>query len=129
MGKFTVVRWPQKRTLNSLFVYGRRAPRRSLSAGQLVRAIRAKLQMSQRQLARRTGVPQAHIARLERGRCDMTISTLGRLLDALACDLILVPRPRRHLGDLRYEQAEYKYEIRGQKYTRFEHPDPRMWKR
>jgi transcriptional regulator with XRE-family HTH domain len=129
MGKLSVVRWPQKRRLNSLIVYGRQAPRRSLPAGQLVRAIRATLEMSQRQLARRTGLPQAHIARLERGACDMTIGTLERLLDALSCDLVLVPRARRHFGDLRYEQAEYRFEFRGQKYARFDHPEPKMWRR
>jgi len=64
-----------------------------------LRALRAYMRMSQRQLARRTGLGQAQISRIERGRVDTGLTTWRRLFDALFCDLLIVPRPRRRPGD------------------------------
>jgi transcriptional regulator with XRE-family HTH domain len=60
--------------------------------------------MSQARLARRCGIPQAHIARLESGKLDIQLSTLRRLFDAMFCDLVVVPRPRKRPNDALAEQ-------------------------
>lgn len=69
-----------------------------------LRAMRSALRMSQAQLARRAGIPQAHIARLEAGRFDPRLSTLKRLFDVLFCDLLVLPRPRKRPGDVLAER-------------------------
>lgn len=60
-----------------------------------VRAFRLRLRMSQRQLARLTGLDPSQIARIELGKLETELSTLRRLFDALFCDLVVVPRSRR----------------------------------
>jgi transcriptional regulator with XRE-family HTH domain len=55
--------------------------------------------MSQAALARRSGLPQAHIARLETGKTDVQIPTLQRLFAAMFCDLLVLPLPRKRPGD------------------------------
>lgn len=64
-----------------------------------MRALRSALRMSQAQLSRRCGVPQAHIARLEAGSVDVQLATLRRLFDAMFCDLLILPLPRQRPGD------------------------------
>lgn len=56
--------------------------------------------MTQAQLARRAGMPQSHVARLESGKVDPQVSTLRRIFDALFCDLLVMPGPRRGLDEL-----------------------------
>ena len=52
--------------------------------GGTVRTVRMKVGWSQRELSRRSGVPQAQICRIERGRVgDLRISQLDRLLKTL----------------------------------------------
>jgi transcriptional regulator with XRE-family HTH domain len=89
-----------RRALNQAFLFAARAPAKALRRpGVFVRALRSALRMSQSQLERRSGVPRAHIARLEAGSIDARLSTVSRLFDAMFCDLVLVPRPRKRPGD------------------------------
>lgn len=53
------------------------------------------LRMSQAQLARRSGFSQAQLARFEKGRSDIRLSTLRHLLDAMFCDLLILPQARK----------------------------------
>jgi DNA-binding XRE family transcriptional regulator len=57
-------------------------------ARQLV-AFRIEYWLSQAELARRSGVPQPAIARLERGEHDPRLATLRRVADALDADLVI----------------------------------------
>lgn len=90
----------QLQALNELIVFIKRAPK---AAGHppafYLKALRGKLRMSQAQLARRSGVAQPQIARIESGGVEPDLSTLRRLFDALFCDTLVVPRPRLPLGD------------------------------
>ncbi len=52
---------------------------------------RRRAGLTQRELARRAGVPQPAIARIERGRVSPTISTLDRLLRATGHIVELAP--------------------------------------
>ena len=61
-------------------------------AGQMLRARRRFSGLDQRELARRAGLDQSDVSRIERG-LDSRSSTLGRLARALECDLVLRLRP------------------------------------
>ncbi|MFA6004031.1 MAG: helix-turn-helix domain-containing protein [Elusimicrobiota bacterium] len=105
MGKMSKVSRLDQNLLNESLVFTSRFPRRlPLRPHVLVRTFRSALRMSQTVLARRSGVPQSHIARLETGKIDIQISTLKRLLDAMFCDLLILPRPRKRPSDAVAEQ-------------------------
>ncbi|MBI4675959.1 MAG: helix-turn-helix transcriptional regulator [Elusimicrobia bacterium] len=55
--------------------------------------------MSQTQLARRCGIPRSHLARLEAGKVDFQLATLKRVLDAMFCDLVILPSARKRPSD------------------------------
>jgi transcriptional regulator with XRE-family HTH domain len=54
---------------------------------------RSEARISQRELARRSGVPQAAISRIERGTVAPRTTTLDRLLRSCGRDLEVVERP------------------------------------
>lgn len=60
--------------------------------GEKLRAARERKGLSQRALAQRTGVPQAHISKIEQGRVDIRLSSLAELARALDLDVQLLPR-------------------------------------
>lgn len=101
MGKTTAVNVAIRRALNQAMLYSSHAPACvALEPGTIVRAVRSALRMSQAQLARRCRVPQSHIARLEAAAADVRLETLRRMLDAMFCDLLILPRPRKRLSDM-----------------------------
>jgi transcriptional regulator with XRE-family HTH domain len=61
-------------------------------AGRMVREVRARAHLTQRQLAGKSGIPQETIARIERGRSDPRVNTLDRLLEACEFGLEVMPR-------------------------------------
>jgi transcriptional regulator with XRE-family HTH domain len=63
----------------------------SMRARFLVRYVRARAGMSQRQLAERAGVPQSAIARMEGGKTSPRAETLERLLSACGFELEVEP--------------------------------------
>lgn len=64
-----------------------------MDAPSVVLDARRALGLSQRELARRSGVPQAAISRIEHGLMSPRTDTLDRLLRACEKDLQLVVRP------------------------------------
>ncbi|OGS39506.1 MAG: hypothetical protein A2506_03745 [Elusimicrobia bacterium RIFOXYD12_FULL_66_9] len=100
MGKVTKVALPHRQALNATIVYTRRAPEGARqSPAAFLRALRGALRMSQADLARRAGVTQSHVARVESGSGDVQLGTLRKLFDAMFCDLLILPRPRKTPGD------------------------------
>jgi predicted transcriptional regulator len=67
-----------------------------MNPGRTVRSARRRSHLTQRDLARRTGIAQPTIARIERGQEDPRVGTLVRLLDA--CDEELRVSPARGRG-------------------------------
>jgi XRE family transcriptional regulator, regulator of sulfur utilization len=63
--------------------------------GDAVAARRAELHLSQVDLARVTGVPQADISRIERGKGNPTLGTLVKLFKALDLTMSVSPTPFR----------------------------------
>jgi DNA-binding XRE family transcriptional regulator len=57
--------------------------------------LRAQHQLTQIELAERTGLPQAQISRIERGVVSPTSITLVKIADALGADLCLVEPPQQ----------------------------------
>ncbi len=64
-----------------------------MDASSIVLGARASEGLTQRELARRSGVPQAAISRIERGLVSPRTETLDRLLRACRRDVELVVRP------------------------------------
>lgn len=67
-----------------------------MQASSLLKQARAGAGLSQRALARRTGVPQAAISRIKHGVVSPMVSTLERLLKACDMELVAV----HHRGDV-----------------------------
>jgi transcriptional regulator with XRE-family HTH domain len=64
-----------------------------MKASTIVRDARRESRLSQRELARRAGIPQASVSRIERGLSDPRADTLDRLLRVCQKDVELVTRP------------------------------------
>ena len=62
-------------------------------AGDLVRALRLRRTMSQRELAELAGTRQAAISRIERGLVSPSVDTLERIVAAMGERLILAAEP------------------------------------
>lgn len=58
-----------------------------------VRAARHSAGLNQRELARRAGVPQSTVARIESAALDPRSGTVERLLRAAGFELVVQPRP------------------------------------
>ena len=58
-------------------------------------ALRRRRRMTQGQLARRSGVPQSEISRIERGAANPTAATLRSLVEALGAELHVVDSQAR----------------------------------
>lgn len=90
----------QLQTLNEVLLYSGLAPDcTTKNPGFYLKALRGKLRMSQAQLSRRSGVDQGQIARIESGKVEAELRTLRKLFGALFCDLLIIPKARRPLGD------------------------------
>lgn len=61
-------------------------------AGRMLTYARKRANLTQRQLAAKTGIPQETIARIERGRADPRVGTLDRLLEGCGYGLESMPR-------------------------------------
>lgn len=100
MPRLTEAPLVQRQELNEIILYTSRAPGKAGRApAVLVRALRSRLKMSQADLARRARMTQAQVARVESGKVDVQVSTLKRLFDAMFCDLLILPKPRKRPGD------------------------------
>lgn len=79
---------------------------RGMPIGTLIRSIRTQLGMSQETLAKRAGVPQPTISRIEHGQENFEISTLRKILHAVSFDLVLAPVLYGSIEAIREEQAK-----------------------
>jgi DNA-binding Xre family transcriptional regulator len=72
--------------------HARRAPGewRAMTAADMVKRLRHRFDMTQRQLAALSGFPHAMVARIERGQ-DIRLSTLLQLFAGFGCSLVLLP--------------------------------------
>lgn len=100
MGRPTKCFILDRRAVNRLMAFARVIPPAvKLAPGRQVRALRTYLRLPQAALASLSGIPQETISRLEAGRRSMRLATIRRLFDAMECDTLVLPLPRRRLGD------------------------------
>ena len=59
----------------------------------LLRRLRRRRLLTQRQLAEKAGIVQSHVSKAESGAADVRLSTIVRLTEALGCRLSLRVRP------------------------------------
>lgn len=78
---------------------------RGLSIGQMIEMIRHQLGMSQKILAKLAGVPQTTISRLESSKTTPNLSTLKKVLNAIFCDIVIVPVLKESIDSIRRKQA------------------------
>lgn len=78
---------------------------RGLTIGSLIKSIRVQLGMSQKALAKRAGVPQSTISRIEQEERDANLSTLNKILGAISCDLVIIPLLQDSVDAIRRKQA------------------------
>ena len=103
---------------------------RNQAIGKLIKLIRIQLGMTQKTLAKRAKLPQPMISHVERGR-EATFSTLEKILDALCCDLVIVPMLRESIDTIRHRQArkiaekQMRY-LRGTMSLEKQKPDARL---
>lgn len=71
---------------------------RILPPAETIRALRASFHMTQTQLAKRAGLPQSHLARVESGKVDPQLNTLRKIMSALYCEVLFVPRVQGNLS-------------------------------
>jgi transcriptional regulator with XRE-family HTH domain len=86
---------------------------RGLTIGSLIRSIRLQLGMSQKALAKRAGVPQSTVSRVEQETRDVNLSTLNKILNAISCDLVIVPLLQDSIEAIRHKQAKKVAEKKG----------------
>jgi len=58
--------------------------------GQRIAELRSQRGMSQQQLSEKTGLIQAHISRIERGKYSVGFDTLQLIAEALGCKIDFV---------------------------------------
>jgi len=75
------------------------------SYGDWIRILRTRLRMSQADLAERAHVSQSHLAGIEGSKIDPQVSTLKRIFDALSCNMVVVPSPKKPIDDFLRGQA------------------------
>jgi predicted DNA-binding mobile mystery protein A len=95
------------RVLSRFVAWAAQAPEGAAdyAAHSLILLTRARLGMTQAQLAKRCGLTQSHIANIENGKVDVQLSTLRRIFAALECRLVVAPQPLGDLDELLRRQA------------------------
>ena len=85
---------------------------RGLSPGTLIKMIRKQIGMPQEVLARKAKVPQSTISRIEKGQGDPSLATLRNILQALECDLVVLPLLQEPVSTIRRRQARKRAEAK-----------------
>jgi len=70
------------------------------SPAEWIKLMRNSLRMTQAELAQRAKLSQPHLAGIESGKTDPQISTLKRIFEAMSCDLVLEPRPKKPIKEM-----------------------------
>lgn len=97
-----------QRVLDRLVSYGKKVPEgiEGLPPHSMIRLIRNRLHMTQAHLSKRTGIPQSHLAVIENGKKDIQLSTLRKILQALFCDLIVLPKFQKSPDEVLEERVK-----------------------
>jgi len=93
--------------IDKLLLIGKEVPREVLlkDARFIVKMLRKKLHMTQRQLAKRTSLPQSHIAKIELGKISPSLETYKKIFKSLGCDFGSIVLPKTAPQTLLEQQA------------------------
>lgn len=106
---------------------------RGISEGELIALLRKRLHMSQKQLAKRAGLPQSFISKIESGKQEPNLKTLRKLFWALTCELVIVPVVHRSFDEIlkkqarKYVEKHFQY-VEGTMSLEKQLPDPKFSK-
>lgn len=97
----------EKKFIDKVLKAGAKLPKEAIghSPGVIIRSLRKRLRMSQRQLAKRVGLMQSYIAKIESGSKKPTLDSLEKIFRALNCHLALLPIPEIDPDTALEEQA------------------------
>lgn len=97
----------QKRILDGIFLCSEdiRRKMQGIPVSTLIRLLRKRLHMTQKNLAARAGVSQSFVAKIESGHRNFDLQTLKKMFSALFCELFLVPTPLVDFDELIKQQA------------------------
>lgn len=59
--------------------------------GEQIRSRRQDLNMTQTELSEATGIDRANISKIEGGRYNVSVDIIGRIAEALRCEIRLEP--------------------------------------
>jgi len=104
---------------------------RGLSVGAFIKLIRTQLKMSQEALAKRAGVPQSTISRIEKDQKEPPLPLLNKIYAALSCNLVVAPMLNAPLDEIRQQQAKrvakkHSQYLRGTMNLEKQTPDKRL---
>ncbi|HSW86741.1 MAG TPA: helix-turn-helix domain-containing protein [Rhabdochlamydiaceae bacterium] len=104
---------------------------RGLHIGAFIKSIRIQLGMPQKALAKRAGVLQATISRVEQNPKNVNLSTLQKILNALSCDFVIAPILQDSIDAIRRKQARKIAEnhiryLKGTMHLEDQQPDARF---
>ncbi|GAA2550668.1 helix-turn-helix transcriptional regulator [Winogradskya consettensis] len=74
-------------------VHFKTAAERTFGMGERIAARREELNLTQEQVAERSGVRQSEISRIERGKANPTQATLEKIVRALGAKFVIAPLP------------------------------------
>jgi len=89
------------------------APLEDRTPGELLRQARLRHELSQEQLAIRSGTTQSAIARIERDRISPSIKTMTALFQAMEEDFVFGARPRDWGVDLSLNHKNLEFSATG----------------
>ncbi|MFV0340083.1 MAG: helix-turn-helix domain-containing protein [Parachlamydiaceae bacterium] len=102
---------------------------KGVTIGSLIKTIRIQLGMSQNILAKRAGIPQSTVSRIEQDQSDANLGTLTKILSVISCDLVIAPSLKEPLELIRKKQARKTAEkrlryLKGTMNLESQQPDP-----
>ncbi|NGX61421.1 MAG: hypothetical protein K940chlam9_00906 [Chlamydiae bacterium] len=77
-----------------------------LEPKDLLKFMRIRFKMTQKELAELAGVPRSTVVRIEKGDMAPTFAMMKKLFAAMECDLLLIPLPHLHPDLILQRQAK-----------------------
>jgi len=99
-----------QRITNQAIIHSRYIPKHLIAEPRVyIRGFRSALRMKQIELAKRCSLSRSYINRLEKGKKDARVCELYRIFNALFCDLLILPIPRKRPGDALWERRRVQF--------------------
>jgi len=77
----------------------------NIGIAEVIRLLRKRFCMTQKQLAKRAGMPQSYISKMESGELEPTLKTIKKIFEVFSSDVIILPIARSSFDDVIKKQA------------------------